>query len=99
MAAGRGEELMGTVISAVATASGRDPKDVRAEFLKDPKAFYETHKVIIDNTMTKLAMENREYFRSEVLGNSGFSGGLVSFLGAAKEMLPWLFPLPGSAGF
>ena len=86
IAAGRGEEILGTVISAVARASGRKEKDIQREFRADPKAFYQKHKITIDNTMTKLSMEQGAYLRIETPGATGMEGVLLRLLGAGKRM-------------
>ena len=87
-AAGRAEEIMGTVIVAVARAEGRDEKDVQADFLKDPKVFYETHKFTIDNTMAKLSIEERAYLRIEAPGTTGIERTILNALAAWKRMPP-----------
>lgn len=64
----RAAEIMGTVIESVVTAEGRPKKEVEEEFRKDPKAFYEKHKTIVSNVMTKLSMETKSYLRIETPG-------------------------------
>jgi regulator of protease activity HflC (stomatin/prohibitin superfamily) len=87
-AAGRAQEIFGTVIAAVATATGKGEREVQEEFKKDPKAFYETHKTIIDNVMTKLSMEERAYLRIETPGATGALGDLLRLIGAWQRMPP-----------
>lgn len=85
-AAGRAEQIMGTVISAVATAEGREKANVQAEFQADPQTFYQKHQSIIGNTMTKLSMEEKAYLRIETPGAGDFLGGLLTLIGALKRM-------------
>jgi regulator of protease activity HflC (stomatin/prohibitin superfamily) len=87
-AAGRAQEIFGTVIAAVVAATGKGEKEVQKEFEKDPKAFYETHKTIIDNVMTKLSMEERAYLRIETPGATGALGDLLRLIGAWQRMPP-----------
>lgn len=85
-AIGRAEEIMGTVISAVARAGGEKEEEVQAEFKRNPEAFYQKHQQIADNTMTKLSMEERAYLRIETPGAEGALGDLLRLLGAGKRM-------------
>jgi regulator of protease activity HflC (stomatin/prohibitin superfamily) len=85
-AAGRAQEIFGTVIAAVAAATGKEKKDVQKEFKENPRAFYETHKTIIDNVMAKLSMEEKAYLRIETPGATGFEGALLRLIGAWKRM-------------
>ena len=85
-AAARSEEIMGTVISAVTRADGREESAVQAEFRADPQAFYQKHQSTIDNTMTKLSMEERAYVKIETPGATGFGGELLRLIGAWKRM-------------
>ena len=85
-AAGRAEQIMGTVISSVATASGKERADVQKEFLENPQAFYQTHQSTIANTMNKLAMEGQAYLKIETPGATGFGGDLLRLIAAWKKM-------------
>jgi regulator of protease activity HflC (stomatin/prohibitin superfamily) len=85
-AAGRAEEIMGTVIAAVATSTGKDISEIRNEFTQDPRVFYKKHRVIIDNTMTKLSMEEGAYLRIETPGATGALGDLIRLIAAWQRM-------------
>lgn len=85
-AAGRAEEIIGTVIAAVAIAEGRDEKEIQKEFQESPEDFYRKHKPIIDNTITKLSMEEKAYLRIETPGATGALGDLLCLLGAGLRM-------------
>jgi regulator of protease activity HflC (stomatin/prohibitin superfamily) len=85
-AAGRAQEIFGTVIAAVVEATGKKEKKVRQEFVKNPKAFYETYRPIIDNTMTKLSMEEKAYLRIETPGAVGALGDLLRLIAAWQRM-------------
>jgi len=82
----RAAEIMGTVIEAVATASGRKREEIEREFQTNPEDFYRKHKTIIDNVMTKLSMEERAYLRIETPGVTGFEGALLRLIGAWQRM-------------
>jgi hypothetical protein len=96
-AAGRAEEIIGTVISAVATAEGREKPEVQAEFRADPEAFYRKHQCIIDNTITKLSMEERAYLRIETPGAKGGLGDILRLI-AAWQRMPIGKQPPGEPG-
>jgi regulator of protease activity HflC (stomatin/prohibitin superfamily) len=85
-AAGRAEEIMGTVILAVTRAEGRKEEEVQAEFRADPQVFYQKHQPIVDNTMTKLSMEQRSYLRIETPGATGMEGAFLNLIGAWKRI-------------
>lgn len=85
-AAGRAEEIMGTVIISVARAEGKPESEIQKEFQQNPKEFYGKHKTIIDNTMTKLSMEERAYLRIETPGATPFGGEFLRFIGAWLRM-------------
>jgi regulator of protease activity HflC (stomatin/prohibitin superfamily) len=86
MAEARAAEIMGTVIEAVSTASGRKRKEVEEEFRKNPEEFYRKHKTVIDNAMTKLSMEERAYLRIETPGATGALGDLIRLIAAWQRM-------------
>jgi len=86
IAAGRAEEIMGTVITAVARADGRSEGEIQQEFHQNPEEFYKKHKTVTDNTMTKLSMEERAYLRIETPGATGFGGEFERLIGAALRM-------------
>jgi hypothetical protein len=94
LAEGRAEEIMGTVISAVARAEGRSEKDIQDEFRGDPGSFYQKHQSIINNIMTKLAMEVRGYLKIEVPGATGLGGDLLRLIAAWKGIPPDLLKDP-----
>ena len=83
---GRAEEIMGTTISSVAIAGGVKKKEVQKEFKEDPVAFYERHRPIVDNTMSKLAMEEKASVRIETPGATGIKGDVLDLLAAFKRM-------------
>lgn len=85
-AAGRAEEIMGTVISAVARAEGRDEKKIQVEFRTNPQAFYQKHQPIVDNTITKLSMEEKAYLRIETPGATAFGGEFLRLIGSWLRM-------------
>jgi regulator of protease activity HflC (stomatin/prohibitin superfamily) len=85
-AAGRAQEIIGTVIAAVATARGREISDVQKEFEKNPEAFYRKHRIIVDNTMTKLSLEKDAYLRIETPGATGALGDFLKLIGAWQRM-------------
>jgi hypothetical protein len=85
-AAGRAQEILGTVIAAVVAATGKEEREVQKEFEKDPKAFYEKHKITIDNIMSKLAMEEEAYLRIETPGATGLLGDFLRLVGAWQRM-------------
>ena len=85
-ASGRAAEIIGTVIEAVVRATGLSKKKIQEEFQKDPKAFYEKHRTIVDNTMTKLSMEERAYLRIETPGAEGALGDFLRLIGAWQRM-------------
>jgi len=85
-ATGRAEQIMGTVISAVVRASGQSESQVQAEFQKNPEDFYKKHQCTIDNTITKLSMEEGAYVRIETPGATGFGGDLLRLIAAWKKM-------------
>ncbi len=85
-AAGRAEEILGTVIAAVVRATGLKENEIQVEFQRDPEAFYRKHKPIIDNAMTKLSMEERVYLRIETPGATGMEGALLRLIGALKRV-------------
>ena len=85
-AGGRAEEIMGTVILAVSRAEGVEEREVQKEFKADPPAFYQRHQFIIDNTMTKLSIEEKAYLRIETPGATGMKGDILDLLGAFKRM-------------
>jgi regulator of protease activity HflC (stomatin/prohibitin superfamily) len=85
-AAARAEMIIGTVISAVVRASGQSESQVQAEFQKNPEDFYKKHQCTIDNTMTKLSMEEGAYVRIETPGATGFGGDLLRFIAAWKKI-------------
>jgi hypothetical protein len=85
-AVGRAAEIMGTVIEAVVESTGMSKKKIREEFQKDPKTFYEKHKTIVDNVMTKLSMEERAYLRIETPGAEGALGDFLRLIGAWQRM-------------
>ena len=82
----RAAEIMGTVIEAVVTASGRPREEVEREFQTNPENFYRKHKTIIDNVMTKLSMEEKAYLRIETPGAVGALGDLLRLIGAWQRM-------------
>jgi regulator of protease activity HflC (stomatin/prohibitin superfamily) len=82
----RAAEIMGTVIEAVVTASGRKREEVEEEFRRNPEEFYRKHKTVIDNAMTKLSMEERAYLRIETPGATGALGDLLRLIGAWQRM-------------
>lgn len=79
-AAGRAEEIRGTVVSAVARSSNRKETDVQAEFAQDPAAFYARHQRTIDDVMTKLSMEAQAYLKGEFPQATTLEG-LIALLG------------------
>lgn len=85
-AAGRAEEIIGTAIVAVARAEGRPESDVQAEFRDNPQEFYQKHQRTIDNTITKLSMEEGAYLRIETPGAEGGLGDFLKLIGAWKRM-------------
>jgi len=85
-AAARAEEILGTVVAAVVRATGAKENEIQAEFQKDPKAFYRKHKTTIDNTMTKLSMEERAYLRIETPGATGALGDFLRLIAAWQRM-------------
>ena len=85
-AAGRAEEIMGTVITSVARAEGRSESEIQEEFRQNPEEFYRKHKTISDNTMTKLSMEERSYLRIETPGAEGGLGDFLRLIGAWQRM-------------
>jgi len=85
-AEGRAEEIMGTVISAVARAEGIDEKEVQAEFKKNPQNFYSEHKPIVDATMTKLSIEGKAFVKIETSGATGVKGDFLDLIAAFKMM-------------
>jgi len=85
-AAGRAEEIMGTVISAVARAEGVEEKEIQTKFKADPNAFYQRHQLVINNTMTKLSMEEKAYVRIETPGATGIKGDFLDLIAAFKRM-------------
>ena len=85
-AGGRAEEIMGTVIIAVARAEGRPESEIQKEFRKNPEEFYKKHKTLIDNTMTKLSIEEKAYLRIETPGATGFGGEFLRLIGAWLRM-------------
>jgi len=85
-AVGRAAEIMGTVIQSLVESTGMPKKKIQEEFKKDPKAFYEKHKPIIDNAMTKLSMEERAYLRIETPGAEGALGDFLRLIGAWRRM-------------
>ncbi|MEK7519391.1 MAG: SPFH domain-containing protein [Patescibacteria group bacterium] len=91
IAAGRAEEIMGTVIASVASA-GKSPEQVKKELQASPEEFYRRHKVIIDSTMSKLSMESKSYLRIETPGAEGGDGGVLAgilkIIAAYKGMPP-----------
>lgn len=84
----RAAEVMGTVIESVATAEGKSSKEVEKEFQRNPETFYRTHKILIDNIMTKLSMEERAYLRIETPRATGALGDFLSLIAAWKRMPP-----------
>jgi hypothetical protein len=82
----RAAEIMGTVIEAVSTASGRKREEVEEEFRRNPEEFYKRHKTIVDNVMTKLSMEERAYLRIETPGAVGALGDLLRLIAAWQRM-------------
>jgi len=86
----RAVEILGTVIAAVVRAGGRTKEEVQAEFWKDPPSFYRKHQPLIDNTMTKLSMEERAYLRIETLGAKGFEKMGLDLLAAWQMLLDLL---------
>jgi hypothetical protein len=82
----RAAEIMGTVIEAVVTASGRKREEVEEEFRRNPEEFYRKHKTVIDNAMTKLSMEERAYLRIETPGATGALGDFLRLIGAWQRM-------------
>ena len=82
----RAAEIMGTIIEAIVVATGLPKEEIQKEFTKDPEAFYEKHKTIIDNVMTKLSMEERAYLRIETPGATGALGDLIRLIGAWQRM-------------
>jgi hypothetical protein len=82
----RAAEIMGTVIEAVVTASGRKREEVEEEFRRNPEEFYRKHKTVIDNVMTKLSMEERAYLRIETPGATGALGDFLRLIAAWQRM-------------
>lgn len=87
-AAGRAEEIRGTLISAVARSDGRPESDVQAEFARDPGAFLQRHGLTRDDVMTKLSMEARAYLKIETPGAGEGLGDLLRAIGAWQRMPP-----------
>ncbi|MBL7150853.1 hypothetical protein ISS86_02900 [Candidatus Microgenomates bacterium] len=85
-AAGRGEEIMGTVISAVAIAEGVEKEEVQLKFKTDPQSFYEEHQSVIESVLTKLSIEKGAYLRIETPGATGMEGAFLNLIGAWKRM-------------
>jgi len=84
-ALGRAEEIMGTVISAVAKATGQEISEVQKVFRKDPKVFYQEHQEIVDATISKLAIEKGLYARVEVPGGSGTVNDITRLIAVWKS--------------
>jgi hypothetical protein len=59
---------------------------LRKNFERNPEEFYRKHKTVIDNTMTKLSMEERAYLRIETPGATGALGDLLRLIGAWQRM-------------
>jgi regulator of protease activity HflC (stomatin/prohibitin superfamily) len=87
-AAGRAAEIMGTVIQSLVESTGMSKKKIQEEFQKDPKAFYEEHKTIIDSVVTKLSMEERSYLRIETPGAEGVLGDFLRLIAAWQRIPP-----------
>ncbi len=87
-AVGRASEIMGTFIEALVQATGMTKTQIREELQRDPESFYKKHKVIIDNVITKLAMENRAYLRIETPGATGALGDFLRIIGFWKRTPP-----------
>ncbi len=85
-AAARAQQIIGTVVKAVAIAEGRKEKEIQKEFQAEPQAFYQKHRSIIDNTMTKLSMEEKAYLRIETPGAKGALGDFLRLIAAWQRM-------------
>jgi regulator of protease activity HflC (stomatin/prohibitin superfamily) len=85
-AVARGAKIMGTVIEAIATATGKPRKEIEEEFSRDPEAFYKKHKVLINNTMSKLSWEDRAGVRIETPGAKGALGDFLRLIAAWQRM-------------
>lgn len=87
-AAGRAQQIIGTIIKAVAIAEGMEEEKVQEEFRKDPKEFYKDHQTIIDAVMTKLAMENNAYMKIEAEGPNTIENTLLRLIALWKGRFP-----------
>jgi hypothetical protein len=85
---GRAQEIMGTIISSVATATGKTREEIQREFEEEPKEFYQEHKELIDNIMTKIAIEKGLYYRIESLGAEDSLGSFLQLIAAWKGISP-----------
>jgi regulator of protease activity HflC (stomatin/prohibitin superfamily) len=90
-AEGRAEEIIGTVVSAVARAGGVKEKEVQKKFKENPVEFYAKHRPIIDATMRKISIEGKASISIETPGATGIKADFLQLLAAFKGM-----PTPGA---